>query len=480
MFSSCVLVAFFLRIFNMSRPQQFPSTCISGKPHDHHVSNVTIHYNGCLRESRRRKFFESLPPDAQARILRDNEKVAELRHRLETAQCDSTAAARLRTFKQAMAQWHAATGRPYAAYGPNGSFDPDSRRPSGMAGYTGSEDLVNDFIKAPVFYFKGGRPMQVPGVPGSFPSQKVTMATLLSEDETRNPIMQPCDDDVVRYFHLPANNMIWVEEVLARYYHEKRPLSDRLFMNSKLRRSRTKTEALLRPEYWQGQQNFDHNSEVHARHMRPFCDSISVDFAPSEAKNIALFMPYLHWETDRGRVKSAEIIKEVNKQLPRSMSEVVNQAQHQLHPSQSNDTTSPVWVPPEMGDPSRDRVDRRRALGHVFRTAAALMEAMDHHTDEQLMTKYLHAQPPLHPRRTLDQSYYGALKSTRARDRDQVVYRGTTPEHHDCDGMDVCTQCNEDIRKVPRIIMVDQLWLWILDESECGHHTCLGFHVFRR
>jgi hypothetical protein len=37
--------------------------------------------------------------------------------------------------------------------------------------------------------------------------------------------------------------------------------------------------------------------------------------------------------------------------------------------------------------------------------------------------------------------------------------------------MEVCLQCNEDIRKTPRIIMVDQLWLWILDESKHGIFT---------
>jgi hypothetical protein len=116
-------------------------------------------------------------------------------------------------------------------------------------------------------------------------------------------------------------------------------------------------------------------------------------------------------------------------------------------------------------------IDRKMALGQALRAAAALLEAMDSHLEEQLMMRYLHAEPPLHPRRTLDQAYYGALRSTGARDRDQVVYRGTTPQPHDCIGMDACPQCNEDIRKTPRIIVVDQLWLWCLDESECVMRT---------
>ncbi len=50
-------------------------------------------------------------------------------------------------------------------------------------------------------------------------------------------------------------------------------------MKGKAQRSKTKTEMLLRPEYWQGQQNFDENSEVHARHMRPMCDTISISMS---------------------------------------------------------------------------------------------------------------------------------------------------------------------------------------------------------
>lgn len=439
--------------------RQYPSTCLSEKPHDHCVSDITTHFNGCLRGSKRQRFFDSLTVEAQNRIIRDNDRIAELRHRLETAQYDTTAAVRLREFKQAMTGWAIATSRPRASHG----FD--SRRPSEPNPYFGSDDLVNDYIKAPVIFLKDGRPHDVPGIPGHFPRQKIPMSDLLVDDIRRNPIMQPCEDDVVRYFHLPANNMVWVEEVMARYYHEKRPQLDDLSLRSKYRRARTRTETLLRPEYWQGQQNFEADDEVHARHMRPFCDTITVNSSSTSPRNLALFMPYLHWETDRGRVKSAEIIKEVHKQMPRSMTEVVSQAQN-LAQTQTQDTTAPVWIAPqELGQPSQERAVRRRALGQLLRAAAALLEAIDSHTEEQLMMRYLHAQPPLHPRRTLDQSYYGALKSTRARDRDQVVYRATRPDPHDCIGMDACQQCNEDIRKVPRIIMVDQLWLWILDES---------------
>jgi len=111
---------------------------------------------------------------------------------------------------------------------------------------------------------------------------------------------------------------------------------------------------------------------------------------------------------------------------------------------------------------------------------------MDSHIDESLINKYLMASPPLHPRRTLDQSYYWTLKDTRKRDRDQTVYRETAPNplflHHAClkgtraeeNVKENCPQCLEDVRKIPRCIMVDQLWLWALDESEQSSRRVLG------
>ncbi|KAL2130693.1 hypothetical protein VTI74DRAFT_6080 [Chaetomium olivicolor] len=448
---------------------QFTFTCLSNQPHDSRVSDPAVHFNGCLPNARKRGFFERLPPEAQQRITRINRKTLELRHRLETTQCDSTAGARLRDFKRALAQWCVATGRcPHEPHAPPASFGsaPWPAPTPGTPATGAAGDSVDNHVKASAIYFKNGQPYDVPGLSKSFPHQKVTVADLLSEDETRNPILQPTEDGVIRYFHLPANNMVWVEEVIARYYHEKRPDPEGLSHQSRPKRPQSKSEMVLQPGYWAGQRNFDAASEVHARHMRPFCSNISVDPMASDpnARNAVLFMPYLHWETDRGRAKSAEIAKEAGKQYLVSISDVVDQAKEQLSHGETHNMDPHAWTsqtaPLVLGN-----VDRRNALREVLLAAAALLEAMDLHVEEELMMKYLHVEPPLHPRRTLDQAYYGALRSTQSRDRDQVVYRGTMPQPHDCIGMEACGQCNEDIRKTPRAIMVDQLWMWVLDET---------------
>jgi hypothetical protein len=90
-------------------------------------------------------------------------------------------------------------------------------------------------------------------------------------------------------------------------------------------------------------------------------------------------------------------------------------------------------------------------LGKYLIQISQLYEAMDIEPDVQMLRDYLHEEPPLHSRRTLDQSYYWKLANTDKRDEDQVVYRATKQ--------------GKNISRTTRVVMVDQLWLYILDES---------------
>jgi len=189
-------------------------------------------------------------------------------------------------------------------------------------------------------------------------------------------------------------------------------------------------------------------------------------------------MPYLHWQTDSERVQSATAIKDATSIKP-SIAEVVAENQrskkkfragwwsrtNSRHRQSSNGSATANPIPEST---------KRSKLRLVLLQAAALVQAIDFRVEENLITKYLHERQSLHPRRTLDQSYYGALKDTRARDQDQVVYRATTRTKHGCPlraNQDTqpefagCEQCQKDIGKSSRLIVVDQLWMWILDES---------------
>lgn len=155
----------------------------------------------------------------------------------------------------------------------------------------------------------------------------------------------------------------------------------------------------------------------------------------------------------------------------------------------------------------------RTLLAQLLVKAARLYEQMKTYPDQQILEQYLFKNPPLHPRRTLDQAYFWRLRNTRLRDRDQVVYRYTNAafvhkyrpqpltdfkdersiidlqnrssrtEDSQCLGPkqteeqwawtghgqyeedNGCDQCNEDIKKISRAIMVDQLWIWVLDND---------------
>lgn len=115
---------------------------------------------------------------------------------------------------------------------------------------------------------------------------------------------------------------------------------------------------------------------------------------------------------------------------------------------------------------------RKSKLGIYLINVAKLWEAMDTEAEERLLQHGLDPQgvdaensrePALHIRRTLDQSYFLNLDDTTRRDRDQVVYRATRLPWH-----------------VPgnltRVVMVDQLWMWILDD--CKHiNSCISFKL---
>lgn len=73
---------------------------------------------------------------------------------------------------------------------------------------------------------------------------------------------------------------------------------------------------------------------------------------------------------------------------------------------------------------------------------------------------YIHS-GELHPRRTLDQFYYYMLSNVDIdkRDRDQVVHRWVKEVNKKYNKKRMYDELIVD----PKIIMVDQLWLWVLD-----------------
>lgn len=87
---------------------------------------------------------------------------------------------------------------------------------------------------------------------------------------------------------------------MARYYGEKQAASDDRNWYSKSYR-RSKTEMLLSPEFWKGQQEGSRSHEVHARGMRPLCEVIPA--GPS--KQISVRGHYTHLKLDLNTMEAS-------------------------------------------------------------------------------------------------------------------------------------------------------------------------------
>lgn len=130
--------------------------------------------------------------------------------------------------------------------------------------------------------------------------------------------------------------------------------------------------------------------------------------------------------------------------LAKKYSTAKQNAKHGKHATPKRLVTSSVMSGYELTK------SRRCKLGKYLLALAQVADAMDYEADERLLRENLHLNPPLHIRRTLDQSYFLTLEDTAMRDKDQVVYRETR------EGRSFHTRNT-------RVVMVDQLWLWILD-----------------
>lgn len=158
-------------------------------------------------------------------------------------------------------------------------------------------------------------------------------------------------------------------------------------------------------------------------------------------------MPYLHWDTFDALIDRNEVIQK------------------------------------RMKRPSPYPMDEKVAKGH----------SIEHKLIWQYVTNA--ADLPLHHRRSLDQYRYPALKDLNARDRDQVLYKRTKAERKPEPGSNVkdnhipaedskktvLRRAREKIAEHRRsqddsqrpiitdrgkVLLVDQLWCWVLDDSE--------------
>ncbi|KAK0654156.1 hypothetical protein QBC41DRAFT_60894 [Cercophora samala] len=333
---------------------------------------------------------------------------------------------------------------------------------------------------------KGGVDLKHPLCHGKFPHQKIAVQKLLY-DKDQTPLRRTQDRTKLRYFHLQANNMKWVEDAISRYYGEDdsqfdahRGLHQRKLYQPGAKKSESNTEKLLKRELWHGQERGGGNSHLspHSRQIRPRCalipsppvkqgntpsqgcvesSSAVYHHSSSQPQDIVLFMPYLHWEIEKRLVRMTNVIRKTRLENEEEFAyerlskrkgtwgSVVDRARARAQRMNSTTSEFGEW---DEGSPSWRP---QSPLGSYLWQAAKLYQLIDEAADWRLITNHLYSPSPLHPRRTLEQYYYWTADDTTQRDRQQVVYRAT--------------QMRSDPEAIPRVVMVDQLWLWILDEN---------------
>lgn len=195
-----------------------------------------------------------------------------------------------------------------------------------------------------------------------------------------------------------------------------------------------------------------------------------------EHKDAVLFMPYLHFESNEGRIRLSNAIKRTAADLAK--------------PEKEDDVTS-ISTESDLGastkalftyeDDSSDsesdgnhvkgeteqKVEQFKTKFKSFRRAIRrCREALWHHAcddpseDDKLVQAYLglHSHR-FHIRRTLDQFYYIGMQDTEGRDTNQVVQRCAVKE------LDKIDKDQDKILLQSKLIMVDQLWLWVLGKD---------------
>jgi Mg2+ and Co2+ transporter CorA len=122
-------------------------------------------------------------------------------------------------------------------------------------------------------------------------------------------------------------------------------------------------------------------------------------------------------------------------------------------------------------------IDRRRKQTYARPVPEDIVNGKS--LEHKLIWQYLTSDGPVHCRRTLDQYGYPSLRNTAVRDRDQILYKWTRvdqqvpqepgsipklPPRRSPAGQ-ATVQPPADNDEAAKVLMVDQLWLWILDKS---------------
>lgn len=185
----------------------------------HGPLDVKSHYFGCLKLSERQRFLEHLPKRNQAQIREEENRTYQLRLILEADSAKQTREGVLFSrHRQSLRQWQTSRNVEKEL-----KKCPSSPSVSSTTSTTSETPIGNVDIFANMMFFKDSAPHTLADfLPEEFPDQKIPLKQLLyDEDPLRNPLTRRCPDGMIRYFHVPGNDMKWVE--VSFLYFRSRP-----------------------------------------------------------------------------------------------------------------------------------------------------------------------------------------------------------------------------------------------------------------
>ncbi|KAI1302722.1 ankyrin repeat-containing domain protein [Xylaria venustula] len=273
---------------------------------------------------------------------------------------------------------------------------------------------------------------------------------LTSEGERRENSARtnPC----LKWFHLPSNNMRWVEILMKRHNEVSGSGVSQNFYR------------ILSPKLWTDNQNIPRdNMRWHERFMRAGCHVLPL-LKTTESE---LLPESMNEKQSKTGVPDAQPLTNE----PASFSDVKEEDAKikRRRPETSEDSESCqrgfVLFMPYLHWERKDEVNKLKKIwmednpqnssqDESRKSSAQRLSKPGLNNTEKLHWMYLGEEHPLHIRRTLDQYYYPDSSNLEDRDYDQTTLRWFEDQ-------------NLDPKKTsPVLTMVDQLWMWIL--PKCG------------
>ncbi|KAK0738640.1 hypothetical protein B0T18DRAFT_394889 [Schizothecium vesticola] len=209
-----------------------------------------------------------------------------------------------------------------------------------------------------------------------------------------------------------------------------------------------------------------------SHHLDPCCEVIRAE-DKSRNDTMVLFTPYLLWETMANWLKECKSIEDANRLASTRPYVGVHdsiednfyaelcghhQQSHGLYKMARNALRSSTNRFHHITKLARTRGG---AVGRILFHAAKFAVLMISFEDDGLIRENLFGNPPLHPRRSFHQAfckYADFIPNTEELDKKQVVYKATAPVPSDIDRAPLTSA-------LPRILMVNQLWLFVLDKN---------------